>query len=71
MITADLNGDGKLDLVALTGDNHFSLGGTAALLGKGDGTFQQVMVYPITTLGYPEAPVFVTRWWKLVERLAK
>jgi hypothetical protein len=37
---ADLNGDGKLDLVGYYGNNNSGGGGTFALLGNGDGTFQ-------------------------------
>jgi hypothetical protein len=48
--TGDFNGDGKADLaVALSdggdGDNYFSEGGTAVLLGKGDGTFAAPVTY--------------------------
>ncbi len=38
---ADVNGDGKLDIVATNGDS----GTVAVLLGNGDGTFQPVVTY--------------------------
>ena len=40
IVAADVNGDGKLDLVALTPDN-----GVFIYLGKGDGTFQTPVAY--------------------------
>jgi hypothetical protein len=48
VVTADFNGDGKLDL-AVT-DNSFSV-----LLGNGDGTFQKPVNYSYTGLGIPIA----------------
>ena len=45
--TADLNGDGKLDLVALTGVSGTYSGGVAVLAGNGDGTFQTPLIYPV------------------------
>src|SRR6266568_4591979 len=45
VVTADFNGDGKLDLaVSNYGDNSFSV-----LLGNGDGTFQPPRTLPIAT----------------------
>src|SRR6266699_918738 len=45
VVTADFNGDGKLDLaVSNYGDNSFSV-----LLGNGDGTFQPPRTLPIGT----------------------
>jgi hypothetical protein len=41
LATADLNGDGKLDLVIADGAN-----GASVLLGNGDGTFQPVQFFP-------------------------
>jgi hypothetical protein len=47
--TADLNGDGKLDLIA-TGIGYGSeSGGVSVLLGNGDGTFQTHVDYPLNT----------------------
>ncbi|CAN5460218.1 hypothetical protein BH18VER2_BH18VER2_02020 [soil metagenome] len=40
MVTADFNGDGRLDLAATTASNTVSI-----LLGNGDGTFQSRIDY--------------------------
>jgi hypothetical protein len=50
--TADLNGDGKLDLV-LAGDLNGSNNSVSVLLGNGDGTFQSHMDYPVPAPGGP------------------
>jgi uncharacterized protein (DUF2141 family) len=44
---ADVNGDGKLDLVVANGcdKTNCSLGGVGVLLGKGDGTFKPPVTY--------------------------
>ena len=44
---ADLNRDGKPDLVALEAAPGADSGGTAVLIGNGDGTFQAPVVYPV------------------------
>jgi uncharacterized protein (DUF2141 family) len=46
-ITADFNGDGKLDLANIAGDNALSTS-LVVYLGNGDGTFQNPVTYPIT-----------------------
>jgi hypothetical protein len=48
-ITADLNGDGKSDLVVLSSTN--SNGVINVRLGNGDGTFQPIVQYPFNTTG--------------------
>ena len=43
--SADLNRDGKPDLVALEGAPGTDSGGAAVLMGNGDGTFQMPLIY--------------------------
>jgi hypothetical protein len=51
-ITADLNGDGKLDLIEVTQPPEFSgPGNIVVLLGNGDGSFQAPVNYPIPSPG--------------------
>jgi uncharacterized membrane protein len=47
IVVADINGDGKLDLVVANGcdGSNCSTGGVGVLLGKGDGTFKKAVVY--------------------------
>ena len=45
IVTADLNGDGKLDLLALGGDPTTNDWGYSVLLGNGDGSFQSPAFY--------------------------
>ena len=47
VVTADFNGDGKLDL-AVTGTNAQNNPVVYILLGNGDGTFQSPVAYPIS-----------------------
>jgi uncharacterized membrane protein len=55
---ADVNGDGKLDLVVANGclGSDCSMGGVGVLLGKGDGTFKKAVTY-----GSGAASVFGSR----------
>ena len=48
---ADVDGDGKLDLVAANqcADNTFTFSSVGVLLGNGDGTFRSAVTYPLTT----------------------
>ena len=47
VVVADVNGDGKLDLVVANGclGSDCSTGSVGVLLGKGDGTFKKVVTY--------------------------
>jgi FG-GAP-like repeat/FG-GAP repeat len=45
-VTADFNGDGKLDLVVLGTDSIMSDWNYSMLLGNGDGSFQSPVYYP-------------------------
>jgi hypothetical protein len=58
LIAADVNGDGKLDLVGLLGNGNYPEAapnyGFAVWLGNGDGTFQAPVVYSMST---PLSPV--------------
>src|SRR5262245_28672153 len=44
--TADLNGDGNLDLVVT---NYFAIGSVSVLLGNGDGTLDSAVTYFLPT----------------------
>jgi hypothetical protein len=46
---ADLNGDGKMDLV-VSGENYYSKAGIGVLLSNGGGTFQQPLFYQAGSL---------------------
>ena len=54
IVVSDVNGDGKLDLVALTPYN-----GVYVFLGNGDGTFQTPTNYPLVTTAAPASAVAV------------
>jgi FG-GAP-like repeat len=56
VVSADFNGDGKLDL-AVTGTNAQDNPVVSILLGKGDGTFQSPVVYPISFSPVATAPM--------------
>src|SRR5262249_22852615 len=53
----DINHDGKLDVVTVTGTNSFTNGAVNVFLGNGNGTFQAGKTF--TTGPYPDS-VFVT-----------
>ncbi len=65
LVTADLRGDGKLDLIAGYQNDGPETGGIAVLLGHGDGTFG----LPAT---YPTGPDFdillppLVSWWRAI-----
>jgi hypothetical protein len=48
---ADLNRDGKLDLIITLLDDTAPTNSVAILLGRGDGSFLPPVVYPVTSLG--------------------
>jgi hypothetical protein len=48
--TADFNGDGNLDLIAVSQDPIHGTWGYSVLLGNGDGSFQSPVFYPQTAL---------------------
>ncbi len=54
IVAIDVNGDGKLDLVALTPYN-----GVYIFLGKGDGTFQVPANYPLQSVASPAYAIAV------------
>jgi hypothetical protein len=53
---ADVNGDGKLDLI-VTGSKSSSVSFVATLLGNGDGTFQSPVETDFTGVHFPSRPV--------------
>jgi hypothetical protein len=58
VITADVNGDGKIDAVVTNyvfSSTIQSYGSVGVLLGNGDGTFGKVAVYPVGLSPYPAA----------------
>jgi hypothetical protein len=59
VVIADVNGDGKADLVVANSSTSFSVnaGDLGVLLGNGDGTFQAAVAYPAG--GYGSASVAV------------
>jgi Bacterial Ig-like domain (group 3)/FG-GAP-like repeat len=59
----DVNGDGKPDLVVtnLCADSSCTAGLVGVLLGKGDGTFQQVVSYSLSDRSYSVAVADVNR----------
>lgn len=58
---ADLNGDGKADLVMSSNADLSSGTNVAVALGKGDGTFPSIVLYPVLNSydGFPTAAVAV------------
>lgn len=48
---ADLDGDGQLDLVATLSNDTTYPGGLVVLIGRGDGSFQSPVIYPVTSAG--------------------
>ena len=52
LYTADLNGDGKPDLIVPSANNSASIGNATILLGNGNGTFRRTAVLPVA----PPAP---------------
>src|SRR5579864_1650383 len=47
IIAGDLNGDGKIDLMVVSTGTSPNPGTVSVLLGKGDGTFQPAVNYPV------------------------
>jgi hypothetical protein len=54
-VTGDLNHDGKLDLVLVSGPGTGTPSTAYVLLGNGDGTFAPAVGYPISAVGDPPA----------------
>ena len=54
VVTADFNGDGKLDLAVANQSSGDNTGNVSVFLGKGDGTFQNAVNY-----GAGESPVYL------------
>jgi uncharacterized protein (TIGR03437 family) len=52
IVAADFNGDGKLDLAVTLSNYTTAPGGLAVLLGRGDGSFQSPVIYPVTSAGF-------------------
>lgn len=53
---ADLNGDGKLDLVATGSSSDQTVPEVAVALGNGDGTFQAPTILQVEGFGFPSSP---------------